>query len=128
MASRKPTTSFFKKTRLSMDYPEILKPALAHRIELQSRRVVEVPEATPIFRKWTGDVPDDTFNRKPVLEFDGEMVFAGLAILRIFQEAGWQGRWIDSYRRRYLTSYWPIVTSDLPNEQRIEKCGKAQTP
>ena len=102
-----------------MNYPELLKPALAHRIELPSRGMVEVPKTTPIFRKWTGEMPSDTFNRKPVLEFDGEMVFAELAILRIFQKAGWEGRWIDSYRHRYLTSYWPIVTSDLPREETI---------
>jgi 5-methylcytosine-specific restriction endonuclease McrA len=78
-----------------------------------------VPKATPFFRKWTGTVPENTYNNKPVLDFDGEMVFAELAILRAFERAGWEGRWIDSYRNRYRIGYWgENVTKELPAEQR----------
>jgi hypothetical protein len=64
-------------------------------------------------------MPSDTFGGKPVLELNGEMVFAELAILRIFQQAGWEGRWIDSYRHRFLTGYWPEpITHELPDAQK----------
>ena len=64
-------------------------------------------------------MPADTFNHKPVLELNGEMVFAELAILRIFQKAGWQGRWIDTYRRKFRIGYWgQNVTEALPPKQR----------
>lgn len=33
---------------------------------------------TPLFRAWRGAAPEDTFGRKPLLDFHGEMVFAEL--------------------------------------------------
>jgi hypothetical protein len=46
-------------------------------------------------------------------------VFAELAILRIFQQAGWEGRWIDSYRGKYRIGYWgKNVTKELPAQQK----------
>lgn len=44
----------------------------------------------PRFRKWTGKPSHDTYNGKPVLEFNGEPAFAELVILRTFEEAGWE--------------------------------------
>ena len=86
---------------------------------MPSRKVVEVAKATPIFRKWSGEPPSDTYNGKPVLEFDGKPAFAELVILRIFEQAGWEGRWIDSYRNKYRVGYWgENVTKDLPAERR----------
>lgn len=47
------------------------------------------------------------------------MVFAELAILRSFKQAGWDGRWIDSYHQRYLTEYWPTPVSEpLPIQRQ----------
>jgi hypothetical protein len=67
---------------------EILKPQSRQRILLPSGREIAVAKATPLFRRWAGEAPRDTFNGKPLLEFNGEMVFAELAILRSFQQAG----------------------------------------
>jgi hypothetical protein len=54
-----------------------------------------------------------------VYRIDDSVVFAELAILRIFQEAGWSGRWVDSFHRRYLTEYWPKPVSEgLPEKQQ----------
>jgi len=101
-----------------VQYPELLKPQSSQPILLPSGREIQLPKATPIFRRWRGDMPADTFNHKPVLDFDGEMVFAELAILRIFQKAGWRGRWIDSYRHKYRVGYWgENVTEPLPPKQ-----------
>jgi hypothetical protein len=63
-------------------------------------------------------MPADTFNHTPVIEFNGEMVFAELAILRIFERAGWEGREIDSYRHKCRIGYWgENVTEPLPPKQ-----------
>src|ERR1700689_5343412 len=98
---------------------EILKPLCSQRIFFPSGREITVAKATPLFRKWTREMPRDTFNGKPLLEFNGEMVFAELAILRTFQQVGWDGRWIDSYHQRYLTEYWPTpVSKPLPAKQQ----------
>jgi len=103
-----------------MDYPELLTPVSTLRVDLPSRKAVEVPKATPVFRKWTADPPKDTYNRKPVLQFDDTPAFAELVILRIFEQAGWEGRWIDSYRNRTLVGYWgDNVTKALPPKQQI---------
>lgn len=98
---------------------EVLKPQFPERIALFSGREITVAKAMPLFRKWAGSVPDDTFNGKPLLELNGEMVFAELAILRSFQGAGWDGRWIDSFHQRHLIGYWPTPISEpLPKKQQ----------
>jgi hypothetical protein len=102
-----------------LQYPDLLKPSSCQRVVLPSSREVQVPKATPRFLKWAGDVPNDTYNKKPILEFNREMVFAELAILRAFQQDGWQGRWIDSYRHKHRVGYWgEHATKALPAEQQ----------
>ncbi len=91
---------------------DVLEPQSIQQIELPSGREITIAKATPVFRKWAGEIPVDTFNGKPLLELNGEMVFAELAILRSFQQAGWDGRWIDSFHQRFLTQYWPTPVSE----------------
>ncbi|MGH8013443.1 MAG: VRR-NUC domain-containing protein, partial [Candidatus Binataceae bacterium] len=102
------------------NYPELLKPHETQKIALQNGKEVEIAKAAPVFSRWAGEMPSDTYGGKPVLELNGEMVFAELAILRLFQQAGWEGRWIDSYRNRFLTGYWPEpCTEELPAPQKV---------
>jgi hypothetical protein len=61
-------------------YPHALKPQANHKVVLPSGKEVEIAKATPVFSRWTGAMPSDTFGGKPVLELNGEMVFAELAI------------------------------------------------
>lgn len=49
-----------------MQYPDILKPQSTQHIVLPSGRAAHVPKATPFFRKWTGAVPENTYNNKPI--------------------------------------------------------------
>jgi hypothetical protein len=77
-------------------------------------------EGVESYTKWPKPDPKDTYNGKCVLQFNHEMVFAELAILRIFQQTGWDGRWIDSYGRKYRIGYWGEVegaTQELPLEE-----------
>lgn len=73
-------------------------------------------KATPVFDRWRGDPPEDTYGGKQVLDFNGAPLFAELVILRHFETAGWQGAWIDTYRGRILLGM--AQPTQLPDAQR----------
>jgi hypothetical protein len=86
-------------------------------LTLPSGRLVLIPLCFRCFKLWQGTPIRDSFGHKPVLDWNGEPLFAELAILRLIQASGWEGVWIDTYRRRFL-QYWPH-TCALPNEAQI---------
>ena len=59
----------------------------------------------------------DTYGGKLVLDFDGKPEFAELGILRLFERAGWQGFWVDTFRKKYRTHYWPANEVEPPEAQ-----------
>jgi hypothetical protein len=59
----------------------------------------------------------DTYGHKKVLDFYGKPQFAELGILRIMERSGWQGVWVDTYRNRFRTRYWPKDAVELPPKQ-----------
>ena len=102
-----------------MIYPQRLSPTGVETLTLADGRVVHVPKVTPSFQAWPGPAPSDTFGKKPVLDFNGRPAFAELVVLWNFLEAGWDGVWIDSYRRRFLRDFWPLpVSQEVPAEQQ----------
>lgn len=78
--------------------------------------VVRLPKCQTKFKPWANEFAFDTYGNKAVLDLNGEAVFAELAILRTFQREGWEGVWVDTYRRRFRLA----VESDavLPAEKR----------
>lgn len=62
---------------------------------------VAVPKYFLEFKQWTGAPVQDDYNHKAIIDWKGEPVFAELAVLRLFQENGWEGVWADSYRRKF---------------------------
>jgi|SRR3989344_3418985 len=70
-------------------------------IILPSGKSVLMPKYFLTFKQWVGAPIADMYNNKAVIDFDGEPVFAELAILRLFQKYGWDGVWVDSYRKVY---------------------------
>lgn len=71
------------------------------------------------FHPWIGAPIPDTYNGKAVINWDGEPVFAELAVLRLFQSHGWDGVWVDSYRRKYRIGLPGVVEPvDLPQKQQ----------
>lgn len=74
---------------------------------MPSGKIVKIAKATPIFRLWSGTPVTDTYNNKAVLDFYGNPQFAELGILRLFERDGWQGVWVDTYRNKFRTCYWP---------------------
>jgi hypothetical protein len=91
-----------------MILPELLKPSGIQAIVLPSGRRISVAKATPSFSVWRGFSPADTYNGKQILDFGGRPAFAELAILWTMAAAGWQGVWIDTYRRAYRDGYWGV--------------------
>lgn len=49
------------------------------------------------FNLWKGTPIQDTYNNKPIIDWNNEPVFAELAVLRLFQSHNWNGVWVDSY-------------------------------
>jgi hypothetical protein len=89
-----------------MIIPDILKPTSTQEIELPSGTCSRVPKCSPAFRPWCGPEIQDTYNGKQLLDVGGKPAFAELAILWALREAGWDGVWIDTYRRVFRTDYW----------------------
>lgn len=100
-----------------MMYPQELEPTTTETIELPSGNAVKIPKVTPVFEPWTGEKLTDTYGGKVVLNFDGTPEFAELGILRIFERAGWQGFWVDTYRNKFRTRYWPANTVQPAEKQ-----------
>ena len=80
---------------------------------LPSGRVVSIAACFRCFKLWRGTPIRDTYGGKAVLDYNGEPLFAELAILRLIQDNGWQGAWIDTYRKRFRQSLPPHFC-DLP--------------
>lgn len=99
-----------------MQFPETLKPTSTMGFSTPNLGVVAVPKASASFRVWSGARLADDYGGKAALDYEGEPLFAELVILRHFQKAGWQGVWIDTYRRRTLVSLTQEVS--LPPERR----------
>lgn len=98
-------------------YPELLIPATVENLYLSSGTLVRVPKAEPRFLKWQGEFTEDTYGNKPLLDVDGEPMFAELAILRLFQKDGWDGVWVDTFRKRYRTAWGEKGIVKLPGDK-----------
>lgn len=71
------------------------------------------------FNEWRGAPIPNTYNGKAVIDWNGEPVFAELAVLRLFQSHGWEGVWVDSYRRKYRIGLPDVAEPvELPAKQR----------
>lgn len=81
------------------------------------------------FTPWKGAPIPNTYNNKPVIDWNGEPVFAELAVLRLFQSHGWEGVWVDSYRRKYRTGLPDVAEPvELPlRQQELIESIKAKT-
>ena len=69
------------------------------------------------FKLWAGEPIKDTYGGKAVLDSDGQPVFAELAILRLLEKDGYEGVWVDTYRRRFRDAMPPAVC-ELPAQAR----------
>jgi hypothetical protein len=86
-------------------YPEQLMPETVENLYLPSGLDVQIPKAAPVFQLWSGEFTEDTYGNKPLIDVDGTPSVAELAILRLFQKDGWDGVWVDTFRKEYRTSW-----------------------
>ena len=70
----------------------------------------------PSFPLWPGPPLADTYGHKPVLVFEEKPTFAELVILGTFKADGWDGVWVDCYRRKYRKE-WPSDGEEMPEER-----------
>lgn len=77
-------------------------------MEFESRDVKWGPRTTrsinhcPYTFRVGSSIPDlqASYGKKPVCNFNGEMVVAEIAVLRLLQEAGWNGVWVDPWQNK----------------------------
>jgi hypothetical protein len=117
--------------------------ALRPYIELEDQRVeLKVPITMPAgrvikdlpavymrFPRWKGPAFVDDFGKKAagLVDLNGEHLFAELAVLRLLEQAGWSGRWVNTYSGR--GEVWKYLTEwrDLPRtEQRSRPIEEAE--
>ena len=89
-----------------MQYPQTLEPHSLEEIQLPTGNLVHIPKTQPRFQLWTGTPIADSYGMKTILSINNEPVFAELAILRLCQQAGWNGVWVDTFGQAYRTGYW----------------------
>jgi hypothetical protein len=76
-------------------------------LTLPSGKSVAIPRCDYMFSPWRGTPILDTYGGKAVLDWNGKPVFAELAILGVLERAGWDGVWVDTYRRKFRRSMPP---------------------
>ena len=79
-----------------MSTPHTVKPS---QFIISSGQAIEVETQVTSFRQWTGVPMENTYGGKAVIDYDGEPLFAELAILRSLQKLGFDGVWVDNYRK-----------------------------
>src|ERR1700735_2453928 len=99
-----------------MIYAASLQPTTRESLTLPSGRIVSFPKATPTFPLWRGTPVDKTYGKKAVLDFNDRPAFAELAILWALQNEGWNGVWVDSFRRAFRTGYWDRSQNGAPQK------------
>ncbi len=85
---------------------------------LPSGTVLSVPTQSLRFKRWAGAPIADTYGGKALIDSDGVPKFAELAVLRLLQKQGWDGRWVDTYRGKFRTG-WPDVSPLPPQQQAL---------
>jgi hypothetical protein len=97
-------------------HPSSLSPNLLEVVCLPSGKEARITKTSAIFERWRGEFAGDTYGNKPVLNVDGEPLFAELAILSTYQKDDWEGVWVDTYRGKYRT-FWGDGGVTLPPDK-----------
>ena len=82
-------------------------------ITLPSGKEVHIPKAIVEFKAWDGPPIKDTYGGKALLDYKGTPLFAELVILRMLEEDGWSGVWVDNYRKKFRIGM-PGAESPIP--------------
>jgi hypothetical protein len=104
---------------MQMDHPFIQNLVSPQEFRLSSGKTIRVPSSHCVLERWRGKPIRDTYGNKPVLKFRGRPVFAEIAILRMLQRAGWNGVWVDTYRRRFRQNFSRHLHKLPPHAQEL---------
>ena len=52
---------------------------------------------------WDGVPINDTYGNKPILNYKGKPLFAELFALKLYNEKGYNGVWVDTFKRKFRT-------------------------
>jgi hypothetical protein len=99
-----------------MNLPAELQPTGSVEVSLPKGTVARLPVCRPVFSPWTGTPLGFDFGGKPALNYDGEVCFAELAILRALRKHGWSGVWVEAFGRTHFLNTMPKKWS-LRDEQ-----------
>ncbi len=100
---------------------EFLQP---HKVDseifpLSSGEQILIQKYFLTFQTWKGEPIPNSYGNKAVVDWNGEPLFAELAVLKLFQSNGWSGVWVDSYRRKFRVGLPDVVEPiEIPQEQQ----------
>jgi len=115
-----------------MIIPPALKSANNLTVLLPSGKKVLLPQYRIAFKKWTDELPEFDFGNKPFVNYENQVVFAELAVLKIFTSSGWDGAWVETYGGKNflqsMPSAWKLSQYNIPipkdKEALLEKIWK----
>jgi hypothetical protein len=83
-------------------------------------RVDSVPSVFLRFPQWKGlPIGDDPSKKSPsMIDFEGEALFPELAVLRLLERDGWEGRWILTNKAGEITKYLTEWRDGKRDDQR----------
>jgi hypothetical protein len=62
---------------------------------------IEIYKYHFLFSEWKKPCSFDTYGGKAILNYNGEALFAELVVLRLFEQQGYKGVWVDTYRNKF---------------------------
>jgi uncharacterized protein YggL (DUF469 family) len=96
-----------------MEYPQKLTPNSYEKFEIDGK-IIKIPKANIEFNAWNGKSIEHNFGKKPIVDLNGSPMFAELAITHIFNENGWNSRWIETYGKPKLNPIHLTEWIDAP--------------
>jgi hypothetical protein len=105
------------RNMLISSYPSLLQPTDIEPFVIDNK-TAEIPKVILSFKRWHGTPIAYTFGGKPLIDFDGKPMFAELAVMKLFNNSGWQARWIETYGAKVKT---PFHFSDWIDGKLLEQ-------
>ena len=100
-----------------MVYPSLLRPTTTETISVAGQPLT-VLKVERQFRLWRGVGRPASFNNKPLINFAGRPLFAGLGVHEFCRLSGGDARWVETYgapaARPNLFTNW----LDVPRKQQ----------
>ena len=84
-----------------------------HNLILPNGHRVAVPKRTLVLIPWVGAPRRFTYGNKAEIDFEGEQLWAEIVMLRMLEREGFEGVWVDTYRRCFRPDM-PPAECDLP--------------